>query len=116
MDLADVLRSELSGVRVSTESEIQAWIARILTAHRIAHVREGTLGDVGRPDFLVGRVAVEVKIKGSRTDLMRQVQRYASHPDVSEVLVVTTRLAHRLPATLAAKPVTVVCVTAFGVV
>lgn len=114
--LSDVLRGSLSGARVCSEVELQAWIARVLDAHGIAHVREAALGDAGRPDFLVGRVAVEVKVGGSRTALIRQVQRYAAHPDVSEVVVVTTRLAHRLPATLAGKPVGVVCVTAFGVV
>lgn len=113
--LADVLRSDLSAARVCNEVELQAWVGRILTAHGVAHQRERALPGVGRPDFLVGRVAVEVKVDGSRMALLRQVLRYATCPEVGAILVVTTRLAHRLPATLQDKPVTVICVTAFGV-
>lgn len=113
--LAEILRSDLAGARVCSEAELQAWIERILKAHGVSHVREAIL-DVGRPDFMVGRVAVEVKIKGSRMDLIRQVQRYTTSPKVDEVLVVTTRLSHTVPATLGGKRVHVIWLTLFGVV
>ena len=114
-DLAGVLRVELSGARVVNEAELQAWIERVLRARAIPHDRERTLEGVGRPDFMVGRTCIEVKVKGSRQDLLRQALRYTTSPDVGAVLVVTTRLSHTLPATLGDKPVVVVCVTAFGV-
>lgn len=111
-----ILRTNLSGARVCSEAELQAWIARVFKAAGVEHDRERSIGEAGRPDFMVGKVAVEVKVGGSRMDLMRQVQRYATSPEVSGVLVVTTRLAHRLPASLSGKPVTTICVTVFGVV
>ena len=49
----------------------------------------------GRLDFLVTvdgvRVALEVKIKGSATEIERQAQRYALSGEVDAVVVVTTR-------------------------
>lgn len=115
-DLVSMLRAELGAARIRSEAELQAWIERLLVSHQIAHQREASLPGVGRPDFLVGRFAVEVKVGGSRMELIRQVQRYATSPAVDGVLVVTTRLSHRLPATLAGKRVTVVYLTVFGVV
>lgn len=115
-DLVSMLRAELGAARIRSEAELQAWIERLLVSHQISHQREASLPGVGRPDFLVGRFAVEVKVGGSRMELIRQVQRYATSPAVDGVLVVTTRLSHRLPATLAGKRVTVVYLTVFGVV
>lgn len=65
----------------------------------------------GRIDFLVGRVGVEVKIKGTRDALHRQLLRYAESPLVDELLVITTVRAHRgLPAELAGKPLSVLVI------
>lgn len=115
-DLADVLRFELSGARVVSEAELQAWIERVLRARGIKYDRERAMEGVGRPDFMVGRTCVEVKVKGSRQDLLRQALRYTTSPDVDGLLVVTTRLSHAVPSALGGKPVAVVCVTALGVV
>lgn len=71
----------------------------------------------GRLDFLVTvtgtisgvltRVAIEVKVKGSATEIERQAQRYALSGDVDAVVVVTTsrKLALQLNASeLGGKP------------
>jgi hypothetical protein len=64
-----------------------------------------------RIDFLVGRVGVEVKIKGTRDALHRQLLRYAASPHVDELLAVTTVRAHRgLPGRIGGKPVTLLVV------
>lgn len=74
----------------STEQALQDGISDALRA--VPHEREKRLGPKDRPDFVVGSVAVEVKIGGGLSPLIRQVHRYAQHDCVSEILVVTSRL------------------------
>jgi len=62
---------------------------------------------VDRIDFLVGDVAVEVKTKGSRAEVIRQLYRYASHSRVAWIVLATTRAQHRMPEAIGAKPVSV---------
>lgn len=64
-----------------------------------------------RIDFLIDRTGIEVKIKGSRDALHRQLLRYASSPLIDELLVVTTVRAHRgLPASIGGKPLDVLVI------
>ena len=79
--------------------------------------REHRLDARSRPDFLVWTgaatgIAVEVKIAGSPQDVLRQLLRYAEHPAVSGVLLVTTRSRHRgiVPAELLGKPAACLCI------
>jgi hypothetical protein len=60
-----------------------------------------------RVDFFYGGVAIEVKVDGSTSEVTAQLQRYALHPSVREILLVTTRSRHTVPAELGGKPVTV---------
>lgn len=113
--VANALRAGLGVAPVYTERDLQDRVSAALTKAGIDHQREARLEDCGRPDFMVGRLAIEVKIKGSRMDLIRQVQRYLSHDDVDGALVVTTKLAHHLPDSLYDKPVRVLYLTVFGV-
>lgn len=54
-------------------------------------------------------VAVEVKTRGSLSDLTRQLARYAAHPDVGELVAVVTRSKLLdLPSELGGKPLAVV--------
>lgn len=70
----------------------------------------------GRIDFVVGRVGVEVKIKGSVADLQRQIEGYAPEAAIDEFLVVTTRPTHRaIPrVTSNGKPVRVITIGALS--
>lgn len=59
------------------------------------------------PDFMFefGLVG-EVKIGGSRNDLIRQIHRYAEFDDVCAILVITSKNSHRpLPESIDDKPV-----------
>lgn len=65
----------------------------------------------GRIDFIVDQVGIEVKVKGTRDALHRQLLRYAESPRIAELLVVTTVRAHRgLPESVGGKPLSVLVV------
>ena len=100
---------ELSGVRFrfTDESELQAGIALALDRARIGYEREKVLSAADRPDFMIdGRIAVEVKIKGTLAQALRQVARYAAHSLVEEIVLVgTPGWMTRIPPTVAGKPV-----------
>lgn len=108
--LPDVVAA-LAGLRIraSTEAELQLAVGLALTAAGIPHEREVHLGPGDRLDFLVGDVAVELKMDGTRNALLRQVHRYAEHERVGSIVVVTTRSRHLdMPESLRGKPVRVV--------
>jgi hypothetical protein len=104
--VADVLRQVR--VAMTTEKDLQAGIGEALTQAGIQHRREVTVTG-GVIDFTVGRIGIEVKVKGSVSSVARQLQRYAHAPELDELVVATTRpgLAD-LPASLGGKAVTVV--------
>lgn len=108
MDI-DSLHQLLSGYRFRfvSERDLQDGIERALIAAGISYEREAALSDPDRPDFLVGDgIAVEVKIKGSLSELIRQAARYASHQRIGSILVVgTPRWLPRVPDALSGKPV-----------
>lgn len=107
-DGLDGLAALLGGYRYRFHSErdLQDGIERVLQARRITYRREQALSTPDRPDFLVGDVAVEVKIKGALADLLRQIGRYASHASVGGILVIgTTIWLPRVPPILFDKPV-----------
>ena len=83
-----------SSFSFSTERGLQDGIARALKAAGVPFAREAPLSAADVPDFMCGAVAVEVKIKGSLADVTRQLHRYAQHPEVEEIVLVTTRAAH----------------------
>jgi hypothetical protein len=93
----------------ATEDDLQAGISEALAS--LAHEREVALDGAGRIDFMVGAVGVEAKIKGGISALTRQLARYAQHPRVQALVVVTAKEQHKLqiPGSLNAKPVRVVC-------
>lgn len=111
--LGELLYAALEAHRPAAYSEraLCDGIERAILGLGLTFEREFALNGRDRPDFMVGRapvIAIEVKIKGSLAELMRQVARYAEAPDVSGILVLTTRSAHGgLPPTLGGKPVAV---------
>ena len=103
----------LKGYRYNfgTEIALQDGIERVLKENGIGHRREVRLGDAGIIDFMVERIGVEVKIKGSPSAVGRQVLDYLGRPELDEIVVVTSRALSasylRVPE-LAGKKVTVV--------
>lgn len=98
---------EAARVPLTDEKQTQVAIAELLTANRIPFAREYRLSAEDIPDFLVADyLAVEVKIKGQPATFSRQLARYASHAQVSELVLVTGRAA-RMPETINGKRVLV---------
>lgn len=91
------------------EARLQQAGLRYQREHRLRSAR----GEVyGRCDFVVGAspnwIAIEVKVAGSRGDLLQQVDRYLRSGRVAACLVATTRNTHRdLPRELRGKPLRV---------
>lgn len=104
----DILAA-LSAYRIigQTEKGVQDGIEYALTNSGIAHSREHRLSDRDRIDFLIGNVGVEVKIKGSRAPLIRQLGRYSRHGDIEELILASSvrKLLHTAPDDVLGVPV-----------
>jgi hypothetical protein len=108
-DLIDALRAYR--MAQITEAKLQAAIAEVLTREGFAFTREERLGPGARPDFWVEPgVCVEVKIKGSASNVRRQLARYCAHERTMVLLLVTTRSDYQMPSMMEDKPVLTVCV------
>lgn len=98
----------------STERELQQAVSDVLTLDFKEQVeREAVLSPRDRPDFMVTafgkRIAVEVKIKGSRNAILRQVGRYCEHDTVDAVVLAASKrqILAGFPAEIHGKPVAV---------
>lgn len=91
---------------LSNEKAVQVGIDDLLVAAfgREAVEREKVLGPFDRPDFVIGGVVVEVKVRGARkVAIWKQLKRYAGHEAVT-ALVLVTNLSMGLPADVDGKP------------
>ncbi|WP_099024351.1 hypothetical protein [Mycolicibacterium palauense] len=94
----------------TAEADLQAAMHDVL-APRFHTDREKALSRRDRPDFLVNvgvlTVAVEVKVKGARNAVVRQLGRYAEHDDVDALLFASGRrvLVPAMPGEIHGKPV-----------
>jgi hypothetical protein len=96
-----------SRVDTSNEENVHSAIAKLLSTASIPFEHEARLTSRERIDFLIGRVGVEVKIDGSRAALERQLRRYAAHPGVDELVVVSSKTQlSGVPRSIDGKPVT----------
>lgn len=92
--------------RYCTEAELQQGIHAALASCGLPVRREVRLSSADIVDFMVGSVAIEIKVAGALGDVVRQLTRYARHDQVSDLVLVTTRAAHRaVPHDLAGTPV-----------
>lgn len=79
------------------EAALQAGIAQVLGVLDLAGVpvqREVRLTRRERIDFLVGRLGIEVKVRGSVHDVRRQLVRYAATGALDEILLISTHVLH----------------------
>lgn len=109
MSAADIVET-LAGAGPFTytdEIALHVAIARALDARGIEHEREVRLDERSRIDFLTRTgVGIEVKVGGSLAAVTRQMTRYATHSQVRELLLVTTRASHHhIPLSLGGKHV-----------
>jgi hypothetical protein len=88
---------------LSGEKQTQVQIGDALAAAGIPFEREVRLSDEDIVDFMVDGIAVEVKIKGQRKAIYRQLERYAAHERVRAVLLVTA-VSMQLPPAINSKP------------
>jgi hypothetical protein len=88
------------------ETSLQEGMAVALTNKGIPFEREVRLDARNRPDFMLGSVAVEVKIKGTFAEFLRQANRYLALDQISALIVVgTPKWVPAVPATLLGKPI-----------
>ena len=93
----------------NSEVELQDGIETVLRAAGLNYRREVRLSAKDRPDFMVGSIAVEVKINGPALDALRQIHRYSQSDYVGGIVLVTSRasLIAKMPGVLNGKPVVV---------
>lgn len=91
---------------LSDEKQLQAAIAGAFAAAGLTAEREVRLAPGDIVDFMVSDVAIEVKIKGNKRDIFRQVERYCGHQAVGG-LVLATNVPMALPAQVCGKPTSV---------
>ena len=92
--------------RFASEAELQSQVGTQLADHGIPFVREMALTPQDRIDFLCGPIGIEVKVGGSPGPVFRQLARYASHPDIASLVLLTTRSSHRnVPRQICGKPI-----------
>jgi predicted AAA+ superfamily ATPase len=106
---ADQLMNALSSRRFSLENEkeLQRQIFEALDPI-VSIEREARLDDRSIIDFLTDDgIGIEVKIKGSAREILRQCERYAKLDQVKSLIIVTNR-SMGFPASLNGKPCWVV--------
>jgi hypothetical protein len=98
----------LAGARLplSSEQRLQDAIEKRFADAGLAFEREKRLSAHDVVDFMVGTIAVEVKIKGGKRDIYRQCSRYCEHESVAEIVLVTN-LAMGLPEEICGKPASI---------
>lgn len=95
--------------RYRDEDRLHAGIEDVLAAAGVDAIAEARLGPRERIDFLAGPVGIEVKVAGAVADVTRQLRRYATHPQIEALVLVTTRARHLgIPREIGGKPVRVV--------
>lgn len=88
------------------QAQIQTWLSERLPGVEI--LREHRLSPADIPDFLIGGVAVEIKMNSARpASILRQLERYADHSQVEALVLVTNRAVFLRP-TVRGKPLLVV--------
>lgn len=93
---------------LSDEKKLQAEIEETLIGAGIEHKREYRLDASSIIDFMIMRsIGAEVKIKGARSAIYRQVERYAGFDQIKRLILVTN-VAMGMPPLVNGKPVYVV--------
>lgn len=110
-----LIEAVLSSIRshrflYDNEIQLQDGLAECFTKAGIAFEREARLSPANKIDFMLPEgVGLEVKIKGSPTEVARQLLAYVGEAQVLELILVTGRaVLGRLPDELLGKRIHVV--------
>jgi hypothetical protein len=89
------------------EKSLQNGIETVLSCNEISYQRELHINKKDRPDFMLANgLAIEVKIKGSQSQFLRQASRYLLDDKITELILVgTPHWINSVPATLHNKPI-----------
>ncbi len=90
----DSLVAELARWRYSVRDEhsLHRGLARALDDLGLVHTLEALDGPENRYDlWLAGGIVIEVKVAGGFAEAMRQCDRYLARPDVTGLVLVTTK-------------------------
>lgn len=103
--LPEVIK-KLQSVRLTLtdEKKTQEQLATVLGA---SCQREVNLADGDIIDFVVGRIGIELKIKGGKRAIYRQIKRYCLSERLDAVILLSA-VAMGLPSQIEGKPVHVV--------
>jgi hypothetical protein len=93
---------------MGSEASFQAGVELVLQKHGITYIREWDLGrEFGRVDFYLPEsgTGLELKVKGSPSEVARQLHRYCLSPDIEALVLLTGRYRlARMPETMNGKP------------
>ncbi|MEG1347345.1 MAG: hypothetical protein RSD49_04770 [Hafnia sp.] len=93
-----------SKVSLTDEKMTQVQIAEIFRENEIPYVRELRLSGDDIVDFLVDdNLVVEIKLKGQKRAIYRQLKRYATHDQVHGIILLTG-ISMGLPEEIEGKP------------
>jgi len=89
---------------LSDEKKLQGEIEEEFVSAGVGYRREVRLDDRNIIDFMIGPIGIEVKIKGARLNIFRQIERYAAFGDVEKLLLVTN-VPMGMPELVKGKPI-----------
>jgi hypothetical protein len=81
--------------RYRNEIELHRGLSMLFTLAGLSVEQEVMLTPADRIDFLILGVGIEVKVKGSTPRVADQLRRYAQHPRIQQLVLVTSRGKHR---------------------
>lgn len=76
--------------RYSSEVALHESLAKVLKAQGFELIQEHRLDARNRFDFWINGIVIEVKVDGSLSDALRQVNRYINLPEVKGVILAGT--------------------------
>ena len=92
---------------LSDEKVLQGEISEVLDQEGIAHRREVRLNDKDIIDFIFdGGIGMEVKIKGQKLAIYRQLKRYATSDQINQLILLTS-VSMGTPGVIEGKPTSV---------
>jgi hypothetical protein len=115
MEIAAILKTiQACKYSYANEEELQTGLAQALEDAGCMVRREVRLDYRNRIDLLVDEIGIEVKVDGKPDAVLRQLERYAYSPNVRGLILVTTRVRHRMPKLINGKPIVVVSLASAG--